>query len=114
MSKDTLVEGEKYLKDDEDSILQLVDQSVNQSVIEKINNEDLTMVANGQCFRKDKKGTLPQLIEMYFDKRIKVKKEMIDAQKEGDTERIASLNSQQMAAKILMNSLYGASGNICS
>ena len=112
MSKDTLVEGEKYLKDDEDSILQLVNQSVNQSVIEKINNEDLTMVANGQCFRKDKKGTLPQLIEMYFDKRIKVKKEMIDAQKEGDTERIASLNSQQMAAKILMNSLYGASGNI--
>jgi len=111
MSKDTISDW-KPLKDEEESIVQLINQNVDKNIIKKIHDDNLCMVANGQTFRKDKKGTLPQLIEMYFDKRIKVKKEMIDAQKEGDTERISSLNSQQMAAKILMNSLYGASGNI--
>jgi len=111
MSKDTIGDW-KPLQDNEDSIVQLINQTVDKNVIKKIHDDNLCMVANGQTFRTDKKGTLPQLIEMYFDKRTKVKKEMIDAQKEGDTERISSLNSQQMAAKILMNSLYGASGNI--
>ncbi len=109
MSPDTLIEGEKHLSDDEASIVKLIDKRVNTN---RLLDDDITMVANGQCFRKDKKGFLPSLIESYFTMRQKVKKEMIDAQKKGNLEHVTSLNSKQMAAKILMNSLYGASGNI--
>ena len=81
--------------------------------------KNLTMVANGQCFRKDKKGILPSLIDYYFTLRQEVKKKMFDAQRlydqTGDNKYlklVTSLNSKQMAAKILMNSLYGACGNV--
>jgi DNA polymerase elongation subunit (family B) len=116
MSPDTLLDGEKYLTDDESSIVKLIEKKVNTA---QLKNEDVTMVANGQCFRKDYKGILPELIEYYFGMRQKVKKQMLEAQKRysetGDEkflEHVTSLNSKQMAAKILMNSLYGASGNV--
>lgn len=116
MSPETLLDGQKYLADDEKSIERLLNKEVKTT---QLKNEDITMVANGQCFRKDKKGILPELIEYYFGMRQKVKKEMLEAQKRysetGDEkflEHVTSLNSKQMAAKILMNSLYGASGNV--
>tara|TARA_R110000822_G_scaffold25600_2_gene77404 strand:- start:1806 stop:4301 length:2496 start_codon:yes stop_codon:yes gene_type:complete len=109
MSPDTLIDRMKHLNDDEKSIQKLINGEV---VTNQLFEDDVTMVANGQCFRKDKMGMLPELINYYFDMRQKVKKEMIDAQKRNDLEHVTSLNSKQMAAKILMNSLYGASGNI--
>ena len=108
MSPDTLVEGQKHLADTEKSIDMLVDNKVDTK---KLKQDGLTMAANGQCFRKDRTGVLPDLINWYFSMRQKVKKEMIDAQKKGDLQHVTSLNSKQMSAKILMNSLYGASGN---
>ena len=84
-----------------------------------IKETDYSMTANGQCFRRDRKGIFPQLIEYYFAERQKAKKLMLAAQSKYEETKdkkylgeIASLNSKQMAAKILMNSLYGAMGNI--
>ena len=116
MSPETLVDGEKHLADEEKSIQKLLKHEVNTS---KLVDKDLTMVANGQCFRKDVKGILPRLIEYYFNLRQVVKKEMIQAQKKYEETKdpiylksVTALNSKQMAAKILMNSLYGACGNV--
>lgn len=116
MSPETLVDGQKYLSDDEKSIQRLLDRQVNTDML-KLQN--YAMTSNGQCFRKDVKGIFPQLIEFYFGERQKAKKLMLQAQaKYQDTKdekylgEIASLNSKQMAAKILMNSLYGAMGNV--
>jgi len=116
MSPETLVDGQKFLADDEKSIERLLKRDVNTK---NIHEDDLTMTANGQCFRKDVKGIFPQLIEFYFDKRQKAKKLMLDAETKYEETKdkkylkeISSLNSKQMAAKILMNSLYGAMGNI--
>lgn len=116
MSPETLVDGVKYLTDEEKSIQLLIDKKVDTK---KLKNKDYAMAANGQCFRKDFEGVLPQLIKYYFEMRQKVKKRMLKAQKQfsetGDVkflEHVTSLNSKQMAAKILMNSLYGACGNI--
>lgn len=116
MSPETLVDGEKYLADDEKSIQRLLDRDVKtQTLLEK----DYAMTANGQCFRKDKKGVFPELIEFYFASRQTAKKAMLKAQDEYEKTKdpkylseIATLNSKQMAAKILMNSLYGAMGNV--
>lgn len=116
MSPETLVNGQKYLADDERSIQKLIDRDF---ITQSIHDEDLAMAANGQCFRKDRKGILPELIEFYFGERQVAKKLMLSAQSNYERTKdkkylneISSLNSKQMAAKILMNSLYGALGNI--
>ena len=116
MSPETLVNGQKYLADDDRSIQRLIDRDFKTDTL---HDEEVTMTANGQCFRKDKTGIFPELIDFYFTERQVAKKLMLEAetnyQKTRDKKylnEISSLNSRQMAAKILMNSLYGAMGNI--
>lgn len=116
MSPETLVQGEKYLADEEKSIVSLINREVS---LDNLVEKNYTMTANGQCFTRTKKGIFPELIEFYFAARQTAKKAMLKAQDEYEKTKdpkyisqIATLNSKQMAAKILMNSLYGAMGNI--
>ena len=116
MSPETLIDGQKYLADDEKSIQRLLDRDVKTEDLVK---KDYAMTANGQCFTRKKKGIFPELIEYYFEERQKAKKLMLKAQEGYEKTKnpkyqkeIATLNSKQMAAKILMNSLYGAMGNV--
>jgi len=116
MSPETLVEGQKFLADDEKSIQRLIDKEVNTS---EIHNKNWSMAANGQCFAREKRGLFPELIDFYFSSRQIAKREMLAAQSKYEETKdkkylnlISSLNSKQMAAKILMNSLYGALGNV--
>jgi DNA polymerase elongation subunit (family B) len=116
MSPETLVEGQKFLADDEKSIQRLIDHEVNTS---EIHNKNWSMAANGQCFTREKRGLFPELIDFYFSSRQIAKNEMLAAQSKYEETKdkkylnlISSLNSKQMAAKILMNSLYGALGNV--
>ena len=87
-------------------------------------DKKLTMTARGNLFRKDVKGILPQMIDKLYASRSQVKKKMIQRQKDlqhVDTndkravynieKDINRLNNEQMAVKILMNSLYGAMSN---
>ena len=87
-------------------------------------NPDHALAANGVYFRKDKQGVLPKIIVDYYNERKAVKKLMLASQQEKETidknnkielyrvERdIARYENQQMAIKILLNSLYGALGN---
>lgn len=82
------------------------------------------MAANGAHFSPEKVGVIPRIISEIYDKRVRLKKEMISEKKrlEGiskddktarfECERnITRLENQQMAVKILLNSLYGALGN---
>jgi len=82
------------------------------------------MAANGTCYRKDKRGVIPEIIEGMYAQRKNFKKEMLLAQQElVNTDKkekqliyqlekkVATLDNQQMSIKILMNSLYGALGN---
>lgn len=116
MSPETLADGQKYLSDEEKSIQRLIDREFDTNPVHKKN---YSMTANGQCFSKVKKGIFPELIEYYFAERQKAKKLMLAAQTNYEKTKdpryqneISSLNSKQMAAKILMNSLYGAMGNV--
>lgn len=116
MSPETLINGQKFLADDERSIQKLLDR---EFVTDSLKDKNYSMTANGQCFSREKKGIFPELIEYYFAERQKAKKLMLEMQtlyeetKDGKyLNEISSLNSKQMAAKILMNSLYGAMGNV--
>ena len=79
---------------------------------------EYAVAANGSQYRKDKQGIIPKIIIQYYSERKEVKKRMLKAQsdyeknKTTELEReINTLHNQQMAIKILLNSLYGALGN---
>jgi DNA polymerase elongation subunit (family B) len=86
---------------------------------------NLATAANGACFRRDKQGFMPQIVEELYSKRVLLKKQMIDKKKQLETidakgnskeyfavaSAVDRLETEQMAIKILLNSLYGAIGN---
>lgn len=104
---------------------------VKQSFIDKIfpnrilkersfpTNIDLSCACNGSVYRKDKKGIIPEIVEELYAMRVEIKNRMIQGQKAlVDDPKNKSLISavsrdqtQQMAVKNLLNSLYGAMAN---
>ena len=74
--------------------------------------------ATGLMFRKDQHGVIPKIITQYYDERRTIKNRMLEAQQEYQSaptktleNEIVTCENNQMAIKILMNSLYGALGN---
>jgi DNA polymerase elongation subunit (family B) len=86
-------------------------------------NPDVSVCANGVCFKKDKVGVIPQIIDEYYNNRSQIKKEMLAVEQQLEVEtdprqkaklkkEVNQLHNSQMAIKISMNSLYGATANI--
>ena len=78
----------------------------------------LTVTPNGACFRTDIKGFLPELMEKFYNDRVKFKRYMLEAkQRYEDTkdkkylDQIGTYHNIQMARKIALNSAYGSMGN---
>ena len=75
------------------------------------------LAANGVHFTKDDRGVIPSVIDVLYAERKTIKQEMLKQQslvEAGDPtaeKQITKLDTQQMAIKIMMNSLYGALGN---
>jgi DNA polymerase elongation subunit (family B) len=99
---------------------------VNQDMVleDKFYNTDkrVSVAANGVCFTNEKLGIIPEIIEEYYGNRSKIKKEMLKTEQMAETEKdpvkqkalkrmITQLHNSQMAIKIAMNSLYGATAN---
>jgi DNA polymerase elongation subunit (family B) len=85
--------------------------------LHKISN-DYSVCASGIPFSKDRQGIIPEIIVDFYSERKSVKREMLDTQSEYEKTKDKSLESKinqlennQMAIKILLNSLYGALGN---
>ena len=81
-------------------------------------NGNYSVAPTGSRFSHDQQGVIPSVIVQYYNDRRVIKKELLDAKQQYETQKtkelenkIASLDNQQMAIKILMNSLYGALGN---
>lgn len=113
ISPDTIVDN-KFIDCSPDEIL---DDTIDMS---DIKNSDYCVSPNGYFYNKNKKGFLPKLMQQMYDDRVTYKKEMIETKKkkirgEGSPEeldkKISQLDNKQMAAKILLNSAYGALGN---
>lgn len=114
MSPETIVEGKREQMDPDMALAGNIPQL----------KGDYALAANGVYFTKEKQGVLPKIIVDYYNERKAVKKRMLASQQELETidksnvvekyrvERdIARYENQQMAIKILLNSLYGALGN---
>ena len=101
----------------------LIDQAEPNSVDYYLNGDNPieskhTVAANGSTYNKNFDGVVPSIIIDYYDERRNVKNIMLAAEasyqnnKTYELEKeINRLQNQQMAIKILMNSLYGALGN---
>ena len=86
-------------------------------------NEAFSVCANGACFSNTKLGIIPEIIDEYYGNRSVIKKEMLSVEQamENETDpkkksalkrEMTQLHNSQMAIKIAMNSLYGATANI--
>ena len=87
------------------------------------NTEYYTALAvNGVRFNTKKPGIFPQIIQKIYDERVEHKQKQLKAEQELELsgnkseqydieKRIAISKNQQLALKILLNSLYGAIGN---
>jgi DNA polymerase elongation subunit (family B) len=80
--------------------------------------EDVAMAANGICFRKDKHGTIPEILTGLYNERIDIKDRQLDTEVEYEKSKdpalgkiIANCETAQMAIKTSMNSCFGAQGN---
>jgi len=87
--------------------------------------ENHSMTATGQLFSNQKKGVFPNIIDKLYAERSQIKKDMLQAKQELEDmdksdkfkryeieKRISTYDNQQMALKILLNSLYGALSNV--
>lgn len=79
---------------------------------------EYAVAANGSCYRKDKRGFMPEIIVGLYDERRATKNKMLELQQQSQSDKSADLKREinrldntQMAVKILLNSLYGALGN---
>ena len=88
-----------------------------KTAIENALERNATLCANGALYSKEKMGIFPELTAKLFAKRKEYKKTMQQWQKKEQSEgkdyssMVAKFNNLQMAAKILLNSLYGALGS---
>jgi DNA polymerase elongation subunit (family B) len=81
-------------------------------------SDTYAVAASGVPYEKEKQGIVPELIVDYYSERKTIKREMLDTQSEYEKTKDKSLESKinqlennQMAIKILLNSLYGALAN---
>lgn len=88
------------------------------------NTTDKSMAATGQYFSRQKQGFMPKIIEELYTERTVIKKKMLSSKQELENadksnkseiyriERdINHYENEQLAIKLLLNSLYGALGN---
>ena len=84
--------------------------------------DGITITPNGQFFRTNKQGFLPEMMEIMYKDRKKFKKLMLQAEQEYENEKdeekrkeigksVARYNNLQLAKKVSLNSAYGAMGS---
>ena len=135
ISIETLIQPEDYTDDLRNILSQgiTVDKLLKETIdLSNLKENSVTLTPNGQFFRTDKKGFLPEMVEKMFNARQDYKKKMLAAQKEyevvsGELKKtdtvelrhklnqlqydISKFNNLQNSKKLCLNSLYGATGN---
>jgi DNA polymerase elongation subunit (family B) len=123
LSPETLIEPYDYTPEMREIISSgvTVNKLLKKEVdISKLTNATLT--PNGQFFRTDIRGFLPQMMDDMYEDRKKFKKLMLRAKQEKENEtdrmkikeiekRIARYDNLQTAKKLSLNSAYGALGS---
>jgi len=78
--------------------------------LEFVQKNDYSIAANGVLYRRDKVGVIPEILNVWFDKRVEYKDLMKKYGKEGNDELYKFYSQRQLVQKIMLNSLYGVLG----
>ena len=127
ISMETLVEPKLYndnmrgfISNCNVSVDTLLNQQVDTSVLK---NLGVTVTPNGQLFRTQEQGVLPEIMDSMYKDRTRYKKLALEAKKKIETvledknqvhyleKQVARYNNLQLAKKVTLNSAYGALGN---
>jgi DNA polymerase elongation subunit (family B) len=125
ISPETLIEPEDYTEEMRSVLAQgvTVEKMLSKQIdTSSLEGQGVTMTPNGQFFRTDKQGFLPEMLEAMYEDRKTFKKMMLSAKQELENEpdeskhheienRIAMYNNIQLAKKVGLNSAYGALGS---
>lgn len=123
LSPETIIEPSDYTQEMRDilsdgvSVEKLLTKQIDTSKLKNV-----TITPNGQFFRTDKRGFIPQMMDDMYKDRKRFKNLMIDAEKKYQKETdpqvrrelensIAKYNNLQLAKKLSLNSVYGAMGS---
>lgn len=127
LSMETLVEPAKYT----DEMRQFIgNKKINVETLlsQQIGTDELkemgvTLTPNGQLFRTNEQGVLPEIMDTMYKDRTRYKKLALEAKKKIETvlddknqvhyleKQVARYNNLQLAKKVTLNSAYGALGN---
>jgi DNA polymerase elongation subunit (family B) len=127
LSMETIIDSKKYSDDMRNFISAgnigvdaLLNQSVDTEILKQLN---VTLTPNGQLFRINQQGVMPEIMDSMYKDRTRYKKLAIEAKKKIETvgddknqiqyleNQIARYNNLQLAKKVTLNSAYGAMGN---
>jgi DNA polymerase elongation subunit (family B) len=127
ISMETLIEPAKYtnpmrqfISSKKVNVETLLAQEVDTQELQKFN---ATLTPNGQFFRADEQGVLPEIMDTMYKDRTRYKKLALEAKKKIETvlddknqvqyleKQVARYNNLQLAKKVTLNSAYGALGN---
>jgi DNA polymerase elongation subunit (family B) len=127
ISMETLVEPSKYndnmrgfISNCNINVDNLLNQEVDTSILKDLG---VTVTPNGQLFRTQEQGVLPEIMDSMYKDRTRYKKLAIEAKKKIETvledknqvqyleKQVARYNNLQLAKKVTLNSAYGALGN---
>ena len=127
ISMETIIEPEKYndnmrglISNIKINVDTLLNQEVDTSILKEINT---TLTPNGQLFKINRQGVMPEIMDNMYKDRTRYKKLAIEAKKKIETvledknqveyleKQVARYNNLQLAKKVTLNSAYGALGN---
>jgi len=77
---------------------------------EFLEKANLSIASNGVVYTNDTVGIIPEILNVWFDKRVEYKDLMKKYGKAGNTEKYDFYNQRQLVQKIMLNSLYGVLG----
>ena len=124
ISPETLIEPKDYTEDMRNILSQgvSVDKLLKKEVdLSKMSG--VTITPNGQFFRTDEQGVMPEIMDTMYKDRTRYKKLALEAKKKIETvlddknqvhyleKQVARYNNLQLAKKVTLNSAYGAMGN---
>jgi len=80
----------------------------NQEFLKKNN---VAMSANGALWNKNKQGIFPEIVLKMYAERVEFREKLKQAKKANDENGASRYHNLQLVRKIVLNSLYGATGN---
>ena len=75
-----------------------------------ITESKYSVSSNGVLYTQDRVGVIPEILNVWFDKRVEYKDLMKKYGKEGNDELYKFYSQRQLVQKIMLNSLYGVLG----